>query len=126
VKVQGTDGKKYAPSAKAANDPERIEQMREMAATGATGDQIAKTLGRHPQYVRALARRHGVDIQADRVVGKRRKIDSNRVVTETVIGASGLAVGLDLIDFETLDVDQLDEWTSSLRDSLRSLYQLHR
>lgn len=104
-----------------ADDPTRLARIAELAATGHTSKQIAAEIGNTDHYIRELARRHGIDIHADAITGKRRAIDSDRIVTHLVNQADALTAGLDLIDYQALDRDQLDQWVSSLSASIRSL-----
>lgn len=101
----------------------RVAKAKEMAAAGYTSRQIADALGLEIKHMSVFRRRHGVDVPADAVVGKGRHIDSNRVVSTTVIDLEGTVMGLKLVDFDELDPAQVEGWTSSLNDSLRFLRQ---
>lgn len=104
---------------------ERVEQIRELASTGHVAAQIATEIGVQEVYVRKLARDADITLP-DAAIGKRRRIDSNRIVSETVTAAEGLAFGLDLIAFEELDTTQIKEWTDSLSNSIRALNRLNK
>jgi DNA-binding CsgD family transcriptional regulator len=123
-RVTGSDGKSYPRRPRKADDPERLAKIRKMAVEGQTGDQIAVALGHNPSYVRQLAREFNIDIVADRVVGKRRRPDSNRIVTEAVRQAESMTAGLDLIVFDDLDRAELSTWASTLRRSAKALNAL--
>jgi len=104
----------------------REAKCREMAEAGHTSRQIAAALGVHIQTVKETARRIGVTIAADAVAGNTRRIDSNRIVGETVHTLEGAVMGASLVDFDDLDRDQIAGWVTSLNDSLRSLNQLNK
>jgi hypothetical protein len=50
--------------------------------------------------------------------------DPNRIVNETVMALEGLRLGLDLIDWERVDPEQIPAWADSLSESIRSLNRL--
>lgn len=102
----------------------RRERIREMAGSGYTSDQIAGEVGMAEETVRQIARDEGITIVADKVVGSRRRIDSNRVVEETSHAVEGLAIGVELVDLAQLDRERLAAWATSLSNSLRPLNRL--
>jgi hypothetical protein len=95
--------------------------MVSMAEEGYSSRQIAKELGLTPEYTRQLARDYDIPIPADKIAGKRRRIDSNRVVNQTVLDVASATAGLDLVEFSALDREKLAEWVNSLSESLRAL-----
>lgn len=99
----------------------RRQRIREMAGTGARASQIGAEIGLSDEHVRKLAREMGVEIVAEKVVGKTRRIDPNRVVNEAVIALEAAVMGLDLVEMDALDTDQVDGWVTSFNNSLRSL-----
>lgn len=99
----------------------RRERMREMAAEGNRSDQIADAVGISAQACRAIMRREGIDVPADRVTGRMRLIDSNRVLQAMVDTADGLTADVGLITFSELDTERLDDWLQSLVRSRRAL-----
>lgn len=104
---------------------QREERVREMAERGYTSRQIAAELGVSTvSTVADIAKRIGVEIHADKVVGKTRRHDSNRIVTETVIALEAAAMAVELVEADALDLDQVETWASSLSNSLRSLNRL--
>jgi len=104
---------------------QREDEIRSLAAAGHTTPQIAAKLGVTEDAVARIASRIGVQT-ASSVLGRVRRVDSNRVVEETVAGADALIFGLDLIDFTELDPECLQRWVDSLSNSLRSLNRLHK
>lgn len=103
---------------------ERLTRIRKLAPTGASSHQIAREIGVTPEYVRDRARHNGIEIVADKVVGRVKRIDSNRIVQETVSALEGLTTGIRLVDFDDLDPDQAENWATSLTDSIRALNRL--
>lgn len=98
-----------------------------MAAAGNRSSQIAEHIGVSEERVRELARNFNITLP-DAIIGKRRRIDPDRVVNETVTALEGLVMALDLIweDFDRLDQSKLDDWTSSLSTSIRQLNRLNK
>jgi hypothetical protein len=106
---------------------DRVERIRSLSEQRFTSRQISSQLGITPEYTRELARRHGVEIPADRVIGKTKHIDPQRVIRETVYALEGLRQGLNLVSTEDMDEfapEQVREWLSSLNESLRCLRHL--
>jgi hypothetical protein len=106
----------------------RRDRIRELATEALTSDQIGGILGISALGVRRIARQIGITIPADDALGARtrRTVDSNRVVRETVTALEGLAMGVGLVHFDTLDRDHIEAWTTSLAKSIRVLSRLNR
>lgn len=97
------------------------------ALSGMASPQIAKKVGVGEEWVRQTAREFDIDIPADRVVGKTRRIDPIRVARETVMALDGLASTVDLVsDLAGLDPREAAQWTASLDQSIRALNQLNK
>jgi len=103
---------------------ERAAQIAKLAATGHVASQIANEIGVGAERVRQIARDAGI-VLPDTAIGSRARPDSNRIVRETVSSAEGCAFGLNLIDYQELDRSQIEEWTSSLSESIRALNRLN-
>ena len=103
----------------------RLDQIRCLAGDGHRASQIAAKIGLTEERVRLLARKHDIRLP-DHVIGRPRKIDVNRIVRETVIGAQGLVAGLDLVEgsLDKLDRAQVPSWVSSLAESMKALNKL--
>jgi hypothetical protein len=102
----------------------RAELIGQWAGRGATSRQIAAQLGIRDDVVRRIARDHSISIRADEVMGRTRRLDSNRIVQETVTALEGLVMGSALIEPAELDTTRLAGWAASMAASLRSLSQL--
>lgn len=100
---------------------DRLDRIVSMAEEGYSSRQIAKELGHTPEWIRQLARDYDIPIPADKLTGKRRHIDPNRIVAQMVLDVAATSAGLDLVEFPALDRDQIAEWANSLRTSLRAL-----
>lgn len=106
----------------------RIEKATKMAAEGYTSRQIADELGYTPggDGFREFRLKHGIEVPADNVVGRVRRHDSNRVMEALALAAVNVTAGSELIDYEALDRDRLDEWASSLTSAISSLTTIKR
>lgn len=96
---------------------QRRQDVRDMAGRGFTTRQIASAVGLTEQRVADVAKKEGITIHADRVVGKTKRHDSNRIVAQIVADAANLTEGEALIEYADLDRAQLAEWLRSLQAS---------
>lgn len=103
----------------------RLEEIRELADQGYSSQQIAARLGATDEYIRRLSRTNGIEIRADKLLGRTRKtIDQHRIVSETVTSLEGMVMALDFLDVTQIDdLSEIDYWVTSLSSSLRSLNQ---
>lgn len=137
-KVTGTDGKKYdaVQRAKERREAEAakkrghshgisvealVEQIEAMAQEGHTSSQIAAALNLSEGRIRNVIGEYGLKVHADRVVGKARRLDSDRIVAEMVATTDGLAMSVGLVKPADLDPEQLLNWATSLTNSLKTL-----
>lgn len=106
----------------------KVEKAKQMAASGSTSRQIATAIGITFESMSDFRKRHGVEVPADAVVGRQRRIDPNRVVSTIALDASHIAAGMDVLDlaYDELDRDRIPEWVSSLSEAIRSLTTLKR
>ena len=103
------------------------EEIAALASGGHASAQIARKVGVGEEWVRKTARDFGIDIPADRVVGKTRRIDSIRVARETVTTLDGISATVDLVtDLSGLDPREAQQWTASLTESIRALSRLKK
>lgn len=100
---------------------QRRERMRAMAAEGYTSKQIAGELGLSEDGCRVALRKDGVDVPADRVTGKTRRLDADRIIEQMVADAENLTSCVNLIDFADIDRERLGEWVDSLIASKKAL-----
>lgn len=103
---------------------QKTDRIAELAPTGMNAAHIAEQLGIGVDHTRRLAKAGGITIVADKVMGRTRRIDSTKVLAETVAVLDGLQPGLRLIDFDDVDLTDVADWSASLADSLRALNRL--
>jgi hypothetical protein len=100
----------------------RLDRIVELAAKGWTSDRIGKDLGLSEDRTRRLAKAADIDINADRALrGTKRRLDHDRIASQTVNALEGLVMGLQLLNIHEVDLTHADEWVTSLNASLRSL-----
>lgn len=102
----------------------RVATARQMAAEGATSKQIAKRIGIAKESMHAFRTRHGIDVPADRIVGRTSDIDSNRVIGATVDSLRNVDTGLHLVEWDELDLEQFPDWISVLKEARKSITTL--
>lgn len=100
---------------------QRRERMREMAASGHSSRQIAAAVGMSELGCKATMRDVGIDVPADRAIGKSNRHDSTRIIEHIVMDAENLTADVGLIDFAALDAARFEEWVTSLTTSKRAL-----
>ena len=109
-----------------AGKPDRWKPLEGLAAAGNTSHQIAKKLGVHREAVVREALRRGIILHADRVVGKSRKVDPNRVLREFISALESLAPSCDLIEPGKVDRKILREGIETFDEAMRALNRLRR
>lgn len=101
---------------------DRANHMADLAEKGYSSRQIATELGVHFDTVRSLARDFNIDVPADAIVGRTRRIDHTQMVESTVTDLVNTAEFIEAhIDLNQVDFAEADEWVSSLTDSIRAL-----
>lgn len=99
---------------------QKIATYMRMADEGCTSRQISEAIG--VQELSAFRKRHGLAVPpADGVVGKSLRHDPNRILSEMVYGLEAYAMSIELIDVAAIDADQIDEWASSIKKSIRQI-----
>jgi hypothetical protein len=104
----------------------RRKLIGELAGRGMSSRQIADQLGIGDDRVRAVARAHGIAIPADAVLGRTRRLDSSRIVRQTVHALEGLVMGVELADPAELDPAEAAAWAASITRSARALSRFSR
>lgn len=100
---------------------QRADLIEDLAAQGYSSRQMPAKVGVTEETVRQIARDYGIEIPADKAVGRARRHDSHRIATETVATLEGLAIGVDLINYDDIDPRDARQWADSLTNSLRAL-----
>lgn len=107
----------------------RLDEIAELASDAVSSRQMAEKLGHSAETIRKLARANGIDIPADRIVGKTHYIDPERVLREAVTTLQGLESGLNLLtpdDFDAFSVEQLKDWLHAVKEPARAVRELVR
>jgi len=106
---------------------QKADRLAELAGQGYSSRQMLDQLGyTRVSEISALAREYGIEIPADKSIARTRRHDSNRIAAETINALAGLAIGVDLINYEDLDVAQVGHWATSLDESLKVLNQFRK
>jgi len=125
LKIIKERAKKATPKTSLART-DRIEQARQLAHDGNRSEQIAKKLGVSREAIYRYAKAGGFSLPDSKI--KSVRINARRVISETVNGLAGYAIGLQTINGEIYDVSQTDAaaWLSSLNESIPPIQMLKR
>jgi hypothetical protein len=105
----------------------RRELIHELAPLGYSSEQIGERLGILPDTIRRLARAAGITIRADEAIRHtQRRIDSNRIIRETVQDLANTETALGLVKWDELDRAEVEGWITSLSKSIRVLNRLNK
>ena len=96
---------------------ERWDRARQMATEGYSSRQMADAFGMTLEGLREALRQKGIDVPADRVLGKAKRHNSNRILDQMILDAEHLTADVPLIVFDDLHRDRLAEWIKSLISS---------
>lgn len=109
---------------------QQIDRIQELADRGYHSTQIAKELGVTPEHIKSLAKKAGIRLSADQLVGRTRRIDAEKIASQTVIDLAAIAGSLSILDghLDGLNVtsEQAQEWADSLSESMRALNRFVR
>jgi hypothetical protein len=97
----------------------RADLIRELAEQGYTSRQMAEPVGVLEERVREIARSYDIDIPGDRSTRHTKRPESTRIAGTTVTALEGLAMGVELIDYDALERDP--GWADSLTQSMKVL-----
>lgn len=103
----------------------RLIDIRQLAERGNNAEQIARQIGLKREVVMQYALEAHIRLP-DHSMGKPRKHDANRIVSETVGILDGAAFGVRLVELDQLDPTEIEGWVTSLSDSLKSLNSFTR
>lgn len=104
----------------------RTVEIQRLVEEGNRATQIAQKLGISEDNVRGLARRAGIQL-ADAAIGKRRRPDARRILTETINGVDAYVSGLSMLDgadLPALSTEERDELMQALSRSINGLRKL--
>ena len=105
---------------------DRAQKVADLAVSGHSSRQIASLVGIGRTAVVSIARDFDIDITADRIVGKARRVDTNRVISTTVSTLEGITTTLPLIDPDDIDPESAQTWSDSLTRAIEALRKLNR
>jgi hypothetical protein len=99
----------------------RLVRIRKLAADGATSDGIARAVGLSTASVRAIVKREGIDVPADRSLAYVKRPTSRRIVEGMLAQAESLTADVELINLDDLPLDQFGLWLSGFRGAAAAL-----
>lgn len=116
--------KKPTP-AKAVTRDMRAQVIADLAEQGYSSRQMPVKVGVTEETIRQIARDYDIEIPADKIVGRTRRIDHTHIVSSTVIGLENTVSALAFLDFNEVDPSEAGEWATSLSKSLSELRRFH-
>ncbi len=105
---------------------QRADLIADLAAQGYSSRQMPEQVGVAEESVRQIARDFGIEIPADKAVGRTRRINSTQVVENTATALEGLITGIEQVDFAAVDPEVARQWVASFNESLRALKKFAR
>lgn len=106
---------------------EKTEAIRELAEQGYRAEQIATRVGLTAPTVRVYANAAGIELP-DKAIGKVAKINSRRVIEQTVLGLEASAQSLSTIpvSFDEITPEEASDWSEAVADALRIFRRFHK
>ncbi len=103
-----------------------IKRLKALAKKGATSAAIADELGFGRSWIKVSAKRHGIDIRADKVMGASQVLKPDRVLCSFVKVLESLAPDYELIDLDKIDRKCLVQCDSDMDEAMRPINLLRR
>lgn len=100
---------------------QRAQKVAALAAEGYTSHDIAKKMSMTRAAIKSIEQDYDLDIHADRITGKRHRLDSNRLMSGAVDSLEVIASSLRQVDPADLDPEQAQEWIGSLTESINAI-----
>lgn len=103
---------------------QKAEKIREMASQGYSSRQMEGPLSTSDGTIRKIARAHGIEIPADRVTARTKRIDPERVMQEAITTLQGVEYGLGLLsqaDYDAFTPEQVRAWLGALSTPYRAI-----
>lgn len=100
---------------------EKWDRIAELAAEGRTSQQIASIIGGNVNALRETARERGIDIPADRVTHRKRRVNADRILSGVAESVAAAAFSIQQIDPLDLDQEAAQERVDSLIESLTAI-----
>lgn len=106
---------------------EKTEAIRELAEQGHRSSQIASKVGLDEKTVRLYANEAGIELP-DKAIGRVLKIDSRRVIEQTVLSLEASAQSLETISFSFDGITPAEalDWAGSISESLKVYRNFHK
>lgn len=105
---------------------QKIQAIRQLAAQGHTAEQIASEIRVREGYVRETANREGIALP-DHVFGSVHRINSRRVIEETVTGVEALAMGVGVIQsYDGIPKEDVARWADTMATALKRLQSFRK
>ena len=106
---------------------EKTETIRELAEQGYRSEQIATRVELTAPTVRVYANAAGIELP-DKAIGKVAKINSRRVIEQTVLGLEASAQSLSTIpvSFDEITPEEASDWSEAVADALRIFRRFHK
>ena len=106
---------------------EKTETIRELAGQGYRSEQIASRVDLSAATVRVYANEAGIELP-DKAIGKVAKINSRRVIEQTVLGLEASAQSLNTlpVSFDEITPDEASDWSEAVADALRIFRRFHK
>lgn len=119
--------KKASTDSNAKKQPhsKRAADIKRLASEGHIAAQIADELGIGAPQVKKIAKQHKITLP-DAAIGRVRKIDSRKIIEQTVLAIEGAGTGLDLVNMNDLTRTDCAEWTERITESLKPISKLRR
>ena len=102
------------------------DRITALAASGSSTPQIAREVGMSEAGIKSGAKDRGIDIRADRILGRTHRLDSNRIVRESVDALENIVNGLALVNYDDIDPEEAQTWVDSLTKSISALSKANR
>lgn len=106
--------------------PDRYEQLEKLLAEGHTSHEIAAKLDVTRATVVRQARKRGLDLRADRIVGRQRRVNPERVLRAIADDLWALAPSCEALDLQGIDHAAIVECVEIMGDALHELTRLHQ
>lgn len=105
---------------------QRADKIRDFAGRGYSTRQMLEMVGIGQRAIKIIAKDFGIEIPADKVIGKTKRHDSNRIVDNVVDELASLYLSLELIDYTHLDQERAEHWANSLDESFKILTRFRK
>lgn len=120
--------KKFGFTIVTRSEQSQINRARvaELATTSMTADQIAAELGVKRSAVVTYARDLDIEIQGEKAMSHRKRIESNELIERLIAGFDISETVLAMVDYPSLDLEAFDSWVFSLEAAIQSLKDIQK